>query len=156
TSGTPRFRLEVGPRSTDLVIPRCSVATEKRTLGGCWRRGRPARKLPPGMFIAVHDARIASLRPLIPPANLLDELPLAEEHAESVGRSRAAIGAVVEGNDDRLLVVVGPCSIHDPEAALDYAGRLLELARTLERELCIVMRTYFEKPRTTVGWKGLI
>src|SRR5690606_33990087 len=106
--------------------------------------------------IAVDDVRIASLRPLIPPAIRIEELPLAEEHTETVGRSRAAIGAVVEGNDDRLLVVVGPCSIHDPEAALDYAGRLLELARTLERELCIVMRTYFEKPRTTVGWKGLI
>ncbi|HLV66677.1 MAG TPA: 3-deoxy-7-phosphoheptulonate synthase [Polyangiaceae bacterium] len=108
------------------------------------------------MFFAVDDLRIAGLRPLIPPAILIEELPLNEEHTEVVGRSRSAIGAVVQGTDDRLLVIVGPCSIHDPGAALDYAGKLLELGRTLESELCVVMRTYFEKPRTMVGWKGLI
>lgn len=108
------------------------------------------------MFIAVDDVRIVSLRPLIPPAILMEELPLNETQAASVAEARAAVGAIVDGRDDRLLVVVGPCSIHDPAAALDYAGRLKELAAGLSSELCVVMRTYFEKPRTTVGWKGLI
>jgi 3-deoxy-7-phosphoheptulonate synthase len=108
------------------------------------------------MFIAVDDVRIASLRPLIPPAILMEELPLGEAEIDTVAASRAAVGAIVDGSDDRLLVIVGPCSIHDPAAALDYAGRLAPLIRALDRQLCIVMRTYFEKPRTTVGWKGLI
>jgi 3-deoxy-7-phosphoheptulonate synthase len=108
------------------------------------------------MFIAVDDVRIASLRPLIPPAILMEELPLGEAEIDTVAASRAAVGAIVDGSDDRLLVIVGPCSIHDPAAALDYAGRLEPLIRALDRQLCIVMRTYFEKPRTTVGWKGLI
>jgi 3-deoxy-7-phosphoheptulonate synthase len=108
------------------------------------------------MFIAVDDVRIASLRPLIPPAILMEELPLGEAELDTVAQSRSAVGAVVDGSDDRLLVIVGPCSIHDPAAALDYAGRLQPLIRALDGQLCIVMRTYFEKPRTTVGWKGLI
>jgi 3-deoxy-7-phosphoheptulonate synthase len=86
----------------------------------------------------------------------MEELPLSEADTTAVAAARAAVGAVVEGTDDRLLVIVGPCSIHDPAAAIDYAGRLVPLVRALERNLCIVMRTYFEKPRTTVGWKGLI
>jgi 3-deoxy-7-phosphoheptulonate synthase len=108
------------------------------------------------MYIAVDDVRIENLRPLVPPAILMEELPLDEGQTAQVASGRAEVGAIVEGVDDRLLVVVGPCSIHDPVAALDYAGRLKEAAVALERELCIVMRTYFEKPRTTVGWKGLI
>ncbi|HEY8944425.1 MAG TPA: 3-deoxy-7-phosphoheptulonate synthase, partial [Polyangiaceae bacterium] len=108
------------------------------------------------MFIAVDDVRIDSLRPLIPPAILMEELPLDEAQTARVAEARAAVGAVVDGRDDRLLVVVGPCSIHDPSAALDYAARLAEAVRPLASELCVVMRTYFEKPRTTVGWKGLI
>jgi 3-deoxy-7-phosphoheptulonate synthase len=108
------------------------------------------------MFIAVDDVRIASLRPLIPPAILMEELPLGEAETASVAAARAAVGAVVDGTDDRLLVIVGPCSIHDPAAALEYAGRLQPLVRALDKNLCVVMRTYFEKPRTTVGWKGLI
>jgi 3-deoxy-7-phosphoheptulonate synthase len=108
------------------------------------------------MFIAVDDVRIENLRPLIPPAILMEELPLGEEQTARVATTRAEVGAIVEGKDDRVLVVVGPCSIHDPVAALDYAGRLKECAMAFERELCVVMRTYFEKPRTTVGWKGLI
>jgi 3-deoxy-7-phosphoheptulonate synthase len=86
----------------------------------------------------------------------MEELPLGEAETALVARTRAAVSAVVDGSDDRLLVIVGPCSIHDPVAALDYAGRLEPLIRSLDRQLCIVMRTYFEKPRTTVGWKGLI
>jgi 3-deoxy-7-phosphoheptulonate synthase len=108
------------------------------------------------MFIAVDDVRIASLRPLIPPAILMEELPLSEAETAAIAVARAGVEAVVDGTDDRLLVIVGPCSIHDPAAALDYAGRLQPVIQALERNLCIVMRTYFEKPRTTVGWKGLI
>lgn len=108
------------------------------------------------MFITVDDVRIVSLRPLIPPAILMEELPLSESSAAQVAEARSQVGAIVEGRDPRLLVVVGPCSIHDPAAALEYAGRLKEAAAPLASELCVVMRTYFEKPRTTVGWKGLI
>jgi 3-deoxy-7-phosphoheptulonate synthase len=108
------------------------------------------------MHIPVDDVRIENLRPLVPPAILMEELPLDDQQTAQVASGRAEVGAIVDGRDDRLLVVVGPCSIHDPAAALDYAARLKETAVSLERELCIVMRTYFEKPRTTVGWKGLI
>jgi 3-deoxy-7-phosphoheptulonate synthase len=102
------------------------------------------------------DVRIKRLRPLIPPAILIDELPLDAESAAFVSSKRKEIGDVISGKDRRLLVVVGPCSIHDPEAALEYARRLEAQARRLADDLLIVMRTYFEKPRTTVGWKGLI
>ncbi len=108
------------------------------------------------MFIAVDDVRIEGLRPLIPPAILMEELPLDEAQAALVAEGRTLVGDILEGRDDRIVVVVGPCSIHDPAAALDYAGRLKEVASTVSSELCVVMRTYFEKPRTTVGWKGLI
>jgi 3-deoxy-7-phosphoheptulonate synthase len=102
------------------------------------------------------DIRIKRLRPLIPPAILLEELPLESEEAQFVTGHRRAVGDVITGRDRRLLVVVGPCSIHDPAAALEYAERLKgEIARYAD-DLLIVMRTYFEKPRTTVGWKGLI
>jgi len=102
------------------------------------------------------DLRIDSFRPLIPPAILLEELPLSEQGSLTVARGREEIGRIVEGHDDRLVVIVGPCSIHDPEAARDYARRLKAVADRLAPDLCIVMRVYFEKPRTTVGWKGLI
>ncbi len=102
------------------------------------------------------DLRIEGLRPLIPPAILMEELPIDERASDLVWQSRGEIARVIAGNDDRLLVVVGPCSVHDPLAALDYAKRLAEVAQRFRDELCIVMRVYFEKPRTTVGWKGLI
>jgi len=102
------------------------------------------------------DLRIESIRPLIPPAILLEQLPLPPEGAVLVSRSREEVVRILRGQDDRLFVVVGPCSIHDPAAALEYAVRLRELAEELRDELCIVMRVYFEKPRTTVGWEGLI
>ncbi len=102
------------------------------------------------------DLRIESFRPLIPPAILLEELPLGERGAVTVSRGREAVGRIVRGEDDRLVVVVGPCSIHDPAAAREYAGRLRAIADDLAADLCVVMRVYFEKPRTTVGWKGLI
>ena len=102
------------------------------------------------------DLRIRAQKPLIAPAVLEDELPLSDAGAELVARTRRSVAAIITGSDDRLLVVVGPCSIHDPNAALAYARKLLEQAQRLASELLIVMRVYFEKPRTTVGWKGLI
>jgi 3-deoxy-7-phosphoheptulonate synthase len=108
-------------------------------------------------LIAPHDAlRITDVRALISPRALRDALPLNDAGVEVVTSSRRSVTNIVSGVDDRLLVVVGPCSIHDPVAALDYATRLATLARELEPELCVVMRAYFEKPRTTLGWKGLI
>jgi len=102
------------------------------------------------------DLRIESFRPLLPPAILLEELPLSDRGAATVSRGREAVGRILHGEDDRLVVVVGPCSIHDPAAALDYARRLKAAADALAADLCVIMRVYFEKPRTTVGWKGLI
>ena len=104
----------------------------------------------------VRDSRIERATPLASPAALLRELPLLESHAEVVLRGRSQAIAILDGSDDRLLVVVGPCSVHDTEAALDYARRLQAKAAELAGELCVVMRVYFEKPRTTTGWKGLI
>ncbi|HEY6908412.1 MAG TPA: 3-deoxy-7-phosphoheptulonate synthase, partial [Myxococcales bacterium] len=102
------------------------------------------------------DLHVESNRPLIPPAILLDELPLGEAGSQAVARAREEIIAILRGEDDRLIAVVGPCSVHDTGAALDYARRLKGLAAELQDDLCVVMRVYFEKPRTTVGWKGLI
>jgi 3-deoxy-7-phosphoheptulonate synthase len=104
----------------------------------------------------VRDQRIERIEELVSPAGLLEELPLGEERSKAVVRGRGEVGNVLDGTDDRVLVVVGPCSVHDPAAALDYAGRLAELSRDLSRDLLIAMRVYFEKPRTTTGWKGLI
>ncbi len=108
------------------------------------------------MAVRTRDLHVVSIRPLLPPAILLEELPLPEAGSLAVTRSREEVARIVSGGDDRLLVVVGPCSIHDPEAARDYARRLKGLAEELAADLRIVMRVYFEKPRTTVGWKGLI
>jgi 3-deoxy-7-phosphoheptulonate synthase len=102
------------------------------------------------------DLRIESIRPLLPPAILLEELPIGEAGSLVVGRAREAIIRILTRQDDRLIVIVGPCSIHDPVAGLDYARRLKMESDRLGRDLEIVMRVYFEKPRTTVGWKGLI
>jgi 3-deoxy-7-phosphoheptulonate synthase len=108
------------------------------------------------MFQRTRDLRVESFRPLISPAILLEELPLSEEGSATVARGRQEISRILDGRDDRLVVIVGPCSIHDPAAARDYAARLKALGDRLADDLCIVMRVYFEKPRTTVGWKGLI
>ncbi len=104
----------------------------------------------------VDDLRIGAVRPLISPALLLDEMPIPEAAQTLVERSRNALAAVLSGADDRLIVVVGPCSIHDHEQALDYARHLRSLVDELGDALHLVMRVYFEKPRTTVGWKGYI
>ena len=102
------------------------------------------------------DTRITGYEPLLAPAALLDELPLSEQAAGIVERTRAEVRAVLDGSDDRLLVIAGPCSVHDPDAAREYAGRLQALAERSQADLLIVMRVYFEKPRTVTGWKGLI
>jgi len=108
------------------------------------------------MPLRTRDLRVESIRPLLPPAILLEELPLTEAAAVTVSRGREEVARILRGEDDRLVVIAGPCSIHDPVAALDYARRLHRLADDLIADLRIVMRVYFEKPRTTVGWKGLI
>ena len=104
----------------------------------------------------VRDRRIERVVPLASPALMLHELPLEGARAEAVLRSRAEIAAILDRADDRLLVVVGPCSVHDYDAAVDYARRLADRAEALRGELCVAMRVYFEKPRTTTGWKGMI
>lgn len=108
------------------------------------------------MHYNTDDVRIQSLRPLLPPAILMEEVPATADTMALVALSREAAGRILHGHDDRLLVVVGPCSIHDPAAGLDYAGKLREKALECGEDLFVVMRVYFEKPRTTVGWKGLI
>jgi len=102
------------------------------------------------------DLRIRKIEPLTPPAQLLAMLPCDDEASDTVSASRAALHEILHGRDDRLAVVIGPCSIHDPVAAIEYAQRLKPLRDAYVDELEIVMRVYFEKPRTTVGWKGLI
>jgi 3-deoxy-7-phosphoheptulonate synthase len=104
----------------------------------------------------VRDTRIVGYEPLLSPAALLAELPLGEAEAQTVERTRTEVRAVLDGTDGRLLVVTGPCSVHDPRAALDYAARLVQLRDRYYGDLLIVMRVYFEKPRTVTGWKGLI
>lgn len=108
------------------------------------------------MLFQTDDLRIETLKPLIPPAILLEELPVSEKGAETVTRARDEITEILRGEDDRVLVVAGPCSIHDPIAGIEYAKRLQKVAEEFQRDLLVVMRVYFEKPRTTVGWKGLI
>jgi 3-deoxy-7-phosphoheptulonate synthase len=102
------------------------------------------------------DLRIERIRPLIPPAILMENLPLSEAASTTVAEARGAITKVLRGQDDRLVCIVGPCSIHDVKAAREYAEKLLAVRGELEDALVLVMRVYFEKPRTTVGWKGLI
>ncbi|CDO76106.1 hypothetical protein BN946_scf184649.g32 [Trametes cinnabarina] len=104
----------------------------------------------------LEDRRVKVTRPLIPPAILQEDLPLTLAAAETVLEGRKATENILHSRDDRLVVVVGPCSVHNVESALEYARRLREYAETAKDELHIIMRVYFEKPRTTVGWKGLI
>ena len=108
------------------------------------------------MFQRTDDLRITQVRPLIPPAILLEEIPISEQASNVVSNARAALASALDGHDPRLAIIVGPCSIHDTKAALEYAERLQQLADRYRDQLLIVMRSYFEKPRTSVGWKGLI
>jgi 3-deoxy-7-phosphoheptulonate synthase len=102
------------------------------------------------------DVRIREIHELTPPSQLLRELALTEAAAKTVSQTRHAIHRILHGADDRVFVIIGPCSIHDVKAAREYAAKLLELKQRLSDELLVLMRVYFEKPRTTVGWKGLI
>ncbi len=128
------------------------TAEQLAAMPGVARIARSHPTAPP----ATSNLRIGGIRPLVPPAILVEQLPLPAEGALTVHRTRHEVSRILNEADDRLLVVVGPCSIHDTDAALDYARRLKSLADELTGELRIVMRVYFEKPRTTVGWKGLI
>jgi 3-deoxy-7-phosphoheptulonate synthase len=106
--------------------------------------------------MATDDLRVQSLSPLIAPAILIEEWPLDLKMVELISSTRLQAEKIIQGTDDRLLVVVGPCSIHDVNAALEYANRLKRFIDCFADDLCIIMRVYFEKPRTTIGWKGLI
>ena len=108
------------------------------------------------MLRQTDDLRITQVRPLIPPAILLEEIPLGERASNVVSNTRVAVANALKGRDPRLVIIAGPCSIHDTAAALEYATRLAPLAERYAGELIVIMRTYFEKPRTSVGWKGLI
>lgn len=108
------------------------------------------------MHYKTDDVRITGIQEVSPPADVHAEFPIDEIASETVFHHRVAVHKILHGEDDRLVVIVGPCSIHDVNAARDYASRLKPLIDELEGELCIIMRVYFEKPRTTVGWKGLI
>jgi len=106
--------------------------------------------------LATDDVRVLEVKPLVKPAELLSRLQESAVSTQNILQTRTAIHHILHQGDDRLLVIVGPCSIHDTEAGMEYAKRLLEVRNRLGSELLIVMRVYFEKPRTTVGWKGLI
>ena len=108
------------------------------------------------MLQRTDDLRITEVRPLIPPSILHEEIPISEPASNVVSDARSAVSRVVAGIDSRLVVIAGPCSIHDTKAALDYATRLKALADRYAGHLIVLMRSYFEKPRTSVGWKGLI
>ncbi|MDO6677827.1 MULTISPECIES: 3-deoxy-7-phosphoheptulonate synthase [unclassified Shewanella] len=108
------------------------------------------------MTIKTDELRTSLLCKVISPAQLASEYPLTQDAADYLVEQRHEVEAIIAGEDQRLLVIIGPCSIHDTEAALDYAQRLAKLHHELKDDLCIVMRVYFEKPRTIVGWKGLI
>ncbi|HEX6003047.1 MAG TPA: 3-deoxy-7-phosphoheptulonate synthase [Burkholderiales bacterium] len=108
------------------------------------------------MAAGTDDLRVKRIDALIPAAEILEAFPIAPAAARVVGETRRALQDILHGRDDRLIVIIGPCSVHDVEAAREYGGRLLEMKRRLAADLLVLMRVYFEKPRTTVGWKGLI
>jgi 3-deoxy-7-phosphoheptulonate synthase len=108
------------------------------------------------MIHEIDDVRIQHVRPLMAPGILIEDLPLSEAQIETVAGGRIDVERILSSEDDRLVLIVGPCSIHDPDAGLDYARRLAAIRDHYQKDLCIIMRVYFEKPRTTVGWKGLI
>ena len=108
------------------------------------------------MLYNTDDVRITGMQEVLPPIQLHQELPITDLASETVFKARPAMQKILHGNDDRLIVIIGPCSIHDPDAAREYASRLKPLISELKDELEIIMRVYFEKPRSVVGWKGLI
>src|SRR5574344_1391826 len=102
------------------------------------------------------DVRISEISPLRSPDQLSFQLPLTDEDRERIASYRDQVNRIISGEDKRLLAIVGPCSIHDPKAAIEYAEKLKKLSDELSDQFLVVMRTYFEKPRTALGWKGLI
>jgi len=108
------------------------------------------------MHKSTDDLRITGIKELHSPATLIENIPVTETAAHTVMSARDSVQRILDGDDDRIVVVVGPCSIHDPDAALEYAEKLAKVHTELAGDLCIIMRVYFEKPRTTIGWKGLI
>jgi 3-deoxy-7-phosphoheptulonate synthase len=114
------------------------------------------KELPIDHSNRVRDRRIERVVELMPPAQILEELPLSAGQEDAVLGHRAEVASILDCSDDRILVIVGPCSVHDVDAALEYAERLSARASDLREQLCVAMRVYFEKPRTTIGWKGLI
>ncbi|MBJ6751188.1 3-deoxy-7-phosphoheptulonate synthase [Geomonas anaerohicana] len=107
-------------------------------------------------MIKTNNLKVKSITPIIAPTDLRQVFPISEQSGTCVSESRAAIAKILRGEDKRLMVVVGPCSIHDPKGALEYAEKLAALSKEVSEELLLIMRVYFEKPRTTIGWKGLI
>src|SRR3984885_3241557 len=148
-----RRRGRVAPAVPGPPGERWSLITRRRPAQWQMRAASPREE---SVMPHTSDTRILGYEPLLSPAALLEELPLGPAQADMVERSRAEVRAVLDGEDDRLLVVAGPCSVHDPAAGLDYAARLAALRDSLAGELLVVMRVYFEKPRTVTGWKGLI
>src|SRR5207249_5615768 len=135
------------------TVPRPAGACEQALVRPAGARYRELA----AMIEPLEDRNVSAVQPLVPPRAVKAKLPVGAPERELVRATRAAIRDVLHGRDrHRLVVVVGPCSIHDPEAALDYARRLAAVAEATRESLVVVMRTYFEKPRTTVGWKGLI
>ena len=108
------------------------------------------------MFHTTEDIRIQWIKVVLPPAFLEEEFPISETASNTVFETRKQINGILKGTDDRLLVLAGPCSIHDPKAAREYGCLIKKAIEEFSQDLCIVMRVYFEKPRTIVGWKGLI
>ncbi|HWO43665.1 MAG TPA: 3-deoxy-7-phosphoheptulonate synthase, partial [Candidatus Eisenbacteria bacterium] len=108
------------------------------------------------MLYRTDDLRIREIKELLPPSHLLRDFPITQNAARTVYETRQSIHRILHGADDRLMVVMGPCSIHDVRAAQEYAGKLKAAKSRFEADLLVLMRVYFEKPRTTVGWKGLI
>ena len=104
--------------------------------------------------MSTSNLRVKMQKNLLPPKHYLDSQPISNEIASVVSNSRKNIENILDGKDKRMFVIVGPCSIHDETAGLEYASRLSEIAKIVSKEILVVMRVYFEKPRTTVGWKG--
>jgi hypothetical protein len=157
-----RSRQAPGVRSTQVIIPRARHAvtvsdpTHPGSVSDPTNPGSVSDPTNPGLDAAVQDRHIASFDPLPRPIELREEYPADPQRYHTVTRGRADIEAALRGEDDRMVVVVGPCSIHDRDLAHEYASRLGDVAATHRGELIVVMRTYFEKPRTSIGWKGLI
>lgn len=153
-----KSEIKIQPQA--IKNPKANVITNNPTFGAVMNNGTVGKEVV-ALKTEIHvnetdDLRIEQINPLIPPAILMENFPLSRKAASTVKRTRFGISNVLKQKDSRLVCIVGPCSIHDPKAALEYANKLVKLSKELQDDLLIVMRVYFEKPRTTVGWKGLI